>query len=92
VAFEIPKDIREASDGKSYIKNSPLYHHPRPAEELYDLAKDPHEFTNLAENPKYESVKKSLESRLMKFLRDTQDPVLSENPPQAPPHPKFFIY
>ena len=33
--------------------------------ELYDLSKDPGEFTNLANNPEYASVVKKMEARLL---------------------------
>lgn len=46
----------------------------RPAEELYDLAKDPDQLTNVAADPLYASVKAQLWSRLEKELRATNDP------------------
>jgi arylsulfatase A-like enzyme len=47
---------------------------PRPAEELYDLQKDPNELTNLAGDPNYADIKKRLAGRLMDYLAKTKDP------------------
>lgn len=47
---------------------------PRPAEEFYDLRKDPNELNNLADNPEYASIKKQLSGRLNSCLLKTQDP------------------
>jgi N-sulfoglucosamine sulfohydrolase len=46
----------------------------RPAEELYDLKKDPNQLENVANDPEYADVRKELESRLMAELRETGDP------------------
>ena len=46
----------------------------RPAEELYDLAKDPHQMTNVASNPSYESARERLASQLRQHLESTGDP------------------
>lgn len=40
-------------------------------EELYDHQKDPHEWTNLARNPEYDSIKQSLKEQLIE-LREGQ--------------------
>lgn len=45
----------------------------RPAEELYDIRKDPGCLTNLASSPDHAAVKKQLAERLMKTLRETGD-------------------
>ncbi|TSA29326.1 MAG: hypothetical protein D4R65_15385 [Verrucomicrobiaceae bacterium] len=47
---------------------------PRPAEELYDLQKDPDELTNLAADPKFADTKKKLADRLTAYLTKTKDP------------------
>jgi len=47
---------------------------PRPTEELYDIQKDPNEFTNLAADPKFADIKKKLSDRLMAYLTQTKDP------------------
>jgi N-sulfoglucosamine sulfohydrolase len=47
-----------------------------PPVELYDLAKDPHEFTNLAGKPKYAAIQKRLESALHHWRTETNDPLL----------------
>ncbi|MCX6894950.1 MAG: sulfatase [Verrucomicrobia bacterium] len=47
---------------------------PRPAEELYDLQRDPNELTNLAADLKFADVKKKLSDRLMAYLTKTKDP------------------
>ncbi len=46
----------------------------RPAEELYDLAHDPFQLTNVAEAPGYSGAKARLRGELEKWMRDTADP------------------
>ena len=46
----------------------------RPAEELYDVVKDPEQLNNIAGNPEYKSVKQSLADRLQARLKATGDP------------------
>ena len=46
----------------------------RPAEELYDLTKDPEQISNLAGNPEYAKALKAQGDRLMKILTEAGDP------------------
>lgn len=46
----------------------------RPAEELYDIKNDPDELHNLAENKEYKSLKDSLSSQMVAYLKETEDP------------------
>jgi N-sulfoglucosamine sulfohydrolase len=46
----------------------------RPAEELYDLEKDPAQLDNVAADPAYADVRKELAGRLVDELRATGDP------------------
>ena len=46
----------------------------RPAEELYDLQKDPQQLRNVAANPAYADTRKELESALVAELKATGDP------------------
>ncbi|TZF86532.1 sulfatase (plasmid) [Pedobacter sp. BS3] len=46
----------------------------RPAEELFDVNKDPDELTNLATNPAYKKVKEQLSAELDAYLKKTGDP------------------
>ena len=46
----------------------------RPAEELYDLHKDPSQLQNVAGDPSYAQVKEELAARLMAELKATGDP------------------
>ena len=61
----------------------------RPAEELYDLRKDPHQMTNVAGESTYAGTKTALSKRLMVTLRNSGDPRVSgdgttyEKPPFA---------
>lgn len=48
----------------------------RPREELYDLTKDPNEFTNVASDPAYASVLTDLRQRLKQWQNATDDPWL----------------
>jgi len=46
----------------------------RPAEELYDLKKDPGELTNVAGRPEYARINKQLGAELEKWMAETADP------------------
>ncbi|MCS6860684.1 MAG: sulfatase [Abditibacteriales bacterium] len=46
----------------------------RPEYELYDLEKDPHELSNVADDPAYAPVLSDLKARLQKMMTETKDP------------------
>lgn len=46
----------------------------RPAEELYDLRKDPHQIENVAGRPEYAEAQAALRESLDRWRRDTADP------------------
>ncbi len=46
----------------------------RPAEELYDVRRDPGQIHNLAAQPAHQKTKQNLATRLDVWLRETQDP------------------
>lgn len=46
----------------------------RPAEELYDLKKDPDQMVNVAADPAYASARRELSDRLMNILTEAGDP------------------
>jgi hypothetical protein len=46
----------------------------RPAEELYDLRKDPSQLNNVAGEPEYAKIKSKLAAALMSELKATKDP------------------
>ncbi|MHC4215859.1 MAG: sulfatase-like hydrolase/transferase [Planctomycetota bacterium] len=48
------------------------YEH-RPGEELYEITKDPYEWTNLADDPKYAKVKAELRKRLLAWMEAMGD-------------------
>lgn len=50
----------------------------RPAEELYDLRKDPDEVKNIADDPADSDTKKTLSERLLRIMRQTKDPRLTD--------------
>lgn len=54
----------------------------RPAEELYDVHKDPDMLKNIAGNKEFAAVKKKLSDQLMQELTLAQDPRVVEYPPR----------
>jgi len=46
----------------------------RPAEELYDLSRDPGQLNNVANRREYAAVKKRLRAQLIHWMADTEDP------------------
>ena len=54
--------------------------------ELYHLAEDPHELTNLYDDPKYASARADMQGILADWLATTTDPKLApERSPEDPP-------
>ncbi len=51
----------------------------RPAEELYDLGKDPWQLNNVADIPDYKEVKATMLKRLITYLEKTSDPRVTGN-------------
>ena len=63
-------------------KVKPVFDHAygkRPREELYDINKDPDQMKNLAQDPEYLGTVRKLRARLIKYLRDHNDPRLVDN-------------
>ena len=59
---------------------SAYYKMEKPAKfELYDLQDDPHEFNNLANDPKHSRILADLQERLQTWREETQDPMLDYN-------------
>ena len=52
----------------------------RPREELYDLTRDPHYMSNVADDPAYANVRGEMADRLVKLLQEQNDPRLMEQP------------
>ena len=46
----------------------------RPTEELFDVVNDPDQLRNLANDPKYKSVKEELAGKMIAYLVETNDP------------------
>ena len=61
----------------------------RPAEELYDLSKDPHQINNVAGQPAYAAAQKQLRSRLDQWMKDTADPRASKDDDHWDRYPYF---
>ena len=49
-------------------------YNPHAVDELYDLARDPHELENRCEDPAYQDVRRELERRFMVWMNETTDP------------------
>lgn len=53
----------------------------RPAEELFDLSVDPDQVHNVTLDPKYADTRAKLADRLMRILKETNDPRVTTDPP-----------
>ncbi|MFN8347201.1 MAG: sulfatase [Spirosomataceae bacterium] len=61
-------------DTLKYARYYELIFGKRPAEELYDLKKDPEQLNNVAQQSAYRAIKKQLATRLMQWRKQTRDP------------------
>ena len=71
--YQLPLDIQRSPSGK-YLEDS--IKKPRVEEEIYDLEKDPHENSNLINDPTYLKVLTDLRQKLMNWMIKTKDPLL----------------
>jgi N-sulfoglucosamine sulfohydrolase len=71
------------SPSKSLLRRLGWAERKVPFEQLYDLAFDPNEAANLADDPAYGSTVEDLRERLLGWMADTEDPLLQGDP--APP-------
>lgn len=61
----------------------------RPAEELYDLKKDPGQLTNVAAASEYRAAKQKISGELTKHLRETKDPRETGGPVKFDEYPYY---
>ncbi|MBE7537184.1 MAG: sulfatase [Opitutaceae bacterium] len=64
---------REHEAGRLPPTLAAMFRSPRPVVELYDLSADPHELSNLAENPAHAAVVDELLLELDRWMRATND-------------------
>jgi len=64
----------EHKNDSQWKRNYDIAFAKRPAEELYDIKKDPDQIHNVATDPTYAKQKQELSQRLMKLLTDARDP------------------
>ncbi len=69
--FVAMRKLRDA--GKLTPEQRTCFIAPRPREELYDLAHDPHELNNLAGDPKYTQTLAAMRRTLEKWQHETAD-------------------
>ena len=61
-------------DESEFAKLFQLAFAKRPAEELYDLSKDPHQIVNVADRSEYAAAQKKLRASLDRWMTETKDP------------------
>jgi N-sulfoglucosamine sulfohydrolase len=79
-AVDVPSDVRESPIYPLLIRE---FGRVRDHVELYDLATDRSERTNLAGRPKVAALEDDLRRRLLAWMRETSDPLLA-NPVASP--------
>ena len=72
-SVDVPSDVRESP---IYPRMLGQLNAVRPPVELYDLLDDPWEQRNLADDPEVASVQADLRWRLLRWMKETDDPVL----------------
>ena len=67
---------REKNAGREvnyFVERGAKIHPNRPEEEMYDIKMDPHEMNNIADNPKYLSIQRTLKKELFKWMKSQND-------------------
>lgn len=81
--------ILDHRDNPKFKKYFQLAFAKRPAEELYDLKKDPHQINNVADRKDYSTAKKKLRTALDKWLVETADPRFTQDDDRWDKYPYF---
>jgi len=81
--------IDRKDQGEPWSRLFGLAFNHRPAEELYDLKRDPGQLVNVAGDPAYKEARKQLSGRLESILRETGDPRLGPDPDQFDRYPYY---
>ena len=85
MGVEVPADIAGGGAYRDLAgRLQPSVHEPV---ELYDLQTDPDELTDLAGQPERAAIQAELEAALVKWMRETGDPLL-DGPIASPPYRK----
>ena len=63
--------LRES--GELTAEHREIFETPRPPEELYDVTRDPYELNNLADNPAYAEILKTMRARLNQWQEEMKD-------------------
>lgn len=77
----MPMDIHSSISGAEVRKD---YYVPNDIEELYELEKDPLEYTNLINDPQYAKVAEQLRMKVDNWMKETNDPLLQGAVPGTP--------
>lgn len=78
-----PSNVDDSPAKQVWIEGGALQR-PRELCQLYDLAVDPHERRNLADDPQWREVRCGLEERLRQWMEQTRDPLLHGDVPRPP--------
>ncbi len=70
----LPLDVWDGPAGAEM--RDEYYGSPRPAEQLYDLAADPLEMNDVAQDPGYADIMADLRGQVDDWLQETNDPIL----------------
>ncbi len=81
--FWLPPNV-DPGPTKTLLLARGAFDRPRPREMLFDLAADPLEQRNLADDPACRSVLEDMRARLERWMRTTGDPLLSGFVPLPP--------
>jgi len=71
----------DSGHAKRYLLRHGLAQRTLPPEYLFDLAFDPQEEDNLADDPRYAQIKRDLAARLQEWMERTDDPLLEGRVP-----------
>ncbi len=79
--------IENKDQDENHLRSFQLCFAKRPAEELYDLKKDPDQINNIAANPAYAGILESLKAKLQNKLEKLNDPRAKD-----PAYDEFYQY
>ena len=85
--FWFPPNV-DPSPSKNLMRELGYFDKPRPVEMLFDLRKDPLEKVNLASNPAYIDVLREMRIKLYNWMKETNDPLLTQGHVPPPPGAK----